>query len=236
MSGTARVNDVGQMLHHRGVKSDGKHKAQTMRGDRKGKKKIYLRDINVMHHNASNRSPWSLELHNSNMSTRVSFLSKVKSELKSDNRGNENKLRRWLCVSVWSELFQLYQWLLMPLICQNLIQKVFSCANPFSVFLLQSTQIVPIIQLHSDPMLMRPFNSPSPRCEHISCRDAAFKLRPLSTVGRKHKLQHVHSFSFRHMFAQNVIKASVLTVANSTSVNIFKRRPFPPKCPSWMLN
>lgn len=160
-----------------------------------------------MHHSASNGSPWSLELYNSKMSTRVSFLSKVKPELKSDNRGNENKPRCWLCVSpfsAWSELFQLYQWLLTPLICQNLIQKVFSCANLFSVFLLQLTQIMPIIQLHSDPMLMRPFHNPSPCCKHLSCRDAAFKLHPPSAGGRNHKLQHAHSFRFSHMFVQNV--------------------------------
>lgn len=136
ISETARVNNLGQTRCHREMKSDGKHKARATRHDGKWKRIIAAILVSFMHRNAPDLSP------ERPMCTPVSFLSRVKMELKSDNCCNKNKLKCWLYVFL---AYCIYQWLLVPLICQNPPDSKeegrFMC-KLFSAFLSQKTQIV----------------------------------------------------------------------------------------------
>lgn len=77
ISGTVRVNDVGQTLHHQEVKSDGKHKARTTPRDGNEKRIFSKALVSFMHHNASNLGP---ECHQSprTLESYSSFVSRVK--------------------------------------------------------------------------------------------------------------------------------------------------------------
>lgn len=102
ISKTARVDNVGQTLRHREVKSDSKHKARAAQHDGKWERIIAALLVSFMHHNASNLRPGeasllrTLKIQHTRSCTHVSFLSRVKMELKSDNCRDKNKLERWL--------------------------------------------------------------------------------------------------------------------------------------------